>query len=85
VAAARARPERIVAIDREEVPVERPPTVAKASARAGSDPARAVRSPNTHPGTRVIGALNARTGRVFYRRARPLTGGFLVAFYPALG
>jgi hypothetical protein len=85
VAAARAQPGRVVTIYLDEVTVERHPTVAKAYAPTGSsEQARAVRSPKSNTVTRVIGALKALTGGVFYRRASKITVGFLVAFYQAL-
>lgn len=85
VAAARAQPGRVVAVYLDEVTVERQPTVVQAYAPTGSsEQARAVRSPQSNPVTRILGALNALTGGVFHRRANQITVGFLVAFYQAL-
>jgi len=83
VAAARAQPGRITTVYLDEVTVERQPTVANAYAPTGAQ-ARAVRSPKSNTVTRVIGALNALTGSIFYRRASKITVGFLVVFYRAL-
>ena len=85
VAAAQAQPGRGVIVYLDEVTVERQPTVANAYAPTGSSAqARAVRSPKFNTVTRILGALNALTGGVFYRRASKITGSFLVAFYQAL-
>lgn len=85
VAAARVQPGRVVTVYLDEVTVERQPTVAQAYAPAGSsEQARAVRSPRSNTVTRILGALNALTGRVFHQRANKITVGFLVAFYQAL-
>jgi DDE superfamily endonuclease len=84
VAAAKAQPGRVVTVYLDEVTVERQPTVANAYAPTGSsEPARAVRSPKSNTVTRILGALNALTGGVFYRRASKITVSFLVAFYQA--
>jgi len=84
VAAAQADPGRIVVVYLDEVAVERQPTVATAYAPTGaSEQARAVRRPKSNTVTRILGALNARTGSVFHRRASKITVGFLVAFYRA--
>ena len=81
VEAAQAQPGRVIAVYLDEVTVERQPTVAHAYAPTGSsEQARAVRSPKSNPVTRLIGALNVLTGRVFHRRAGKITVGFLVAF-----
>jgi transposase len=85
VAAAKAQPGSVVTVYLDEVTVERQPTVAHAYAPSGSsEQARAVRSPKSNTVTRILGALNALTGGVFYRRASKITVGFLVAFYQAL-
>lgn len=85
LATAKAQPGRSIAVYLDEVTVERQPTVANAYAPTGSSAqARAVRSPKSNTVTRILGALNALTGGVFYRRAGKITVGFLVAFYQAL-
>lgn len=85
VAAAKAQPGPVVTVYLDEVTVERQPTVAHAHAPTGSsEQARAARSSKSNTVTRIVGALNALTGGVFYRRASKITVGFLVAFYRAL-
>ena len=85
VAAAQAQPERIVTVYLDEVSIERQPTVVNAYAPQGASvQARAVRCPRSDAVTRILGVLNAHTGRVFHRRASKITVHFLVAFYQAL-
>jgi transposase len=82
---ARAQPEQVVTLYLDEVTVERHPTVAKAYApRGASLQARAVRSAQSNTLTRILGVLDALSGRVVYRRGSKITVAFLVAFYQAL-
>lgn len=84
LAEARAAPERIVVLYLDEVTVERQPTLANAYAPMGHTQPRARRRQRADTLSRVLGALNALTGKVIYRRATRITLALLVQFYQAL-
>jgi|WetSurSiteA1Bulk_404760.scaffolds.fasta_scaffold46331_1 hypothetical protein len=83
LAQARSAPGQIVAVYLDEVTIERQPSVAPAYAARGSDQARARRSHSANTETRVLGALDAVTGRVVFRRGRVTTTA-LVRFFQQL-
>ena len=64
VADARAHPNQMVTMDRDDVPVTRRPTLANGDGRAGADPVRAERSRATDGDLRSVGRLDIVTGRV---------------------
>lgn len=79
--AAQASTGGVVTLFLDEVTLHRHPSVAVASAGRGRDQPRAVRSRCSDTTVRIIGTLDARDGRVGWRRRRTVTVPGLVGFY----
>ena len=84
VADARAHPNQVVTVDRDDVPVTRRPTLANGDGRAGADPVRAERSRATDGDLRSVGRWDVVTGQVVTRRATTMGRATLVRFYQDL-
>ena len=82
VADARAHPNQVVTVDRDDVPVTRRPTLANGDGRAGADPVRAERSRATDCDLRSVGSLEVVTGQVVTRRATTMGRATLAPFFP---
>jgi DDE superfamily endonuclease len=81
LAEARASGGRVVALFQDEVTLHRQPTVAPAWAARGRDQALAERSHRADATARVVATLDARDGRVLFRRRGKLGIPALVGFY----
>lgn len=81
LARVRERSARLVVLYLDEVTVERQPTLANAYAQRGGDQPRAQLSQRDNTLTRLVGALNAVSGQVTYRRASKITMSTLVQLY----
>jgi hypothetical protein len=79
-----AQPDAAVLLYLDEVTYYRQPSLASGYAPAGRPEPRAERSTRSNATTRVIGALDARTGRVVARQRTKLDVPALVRFYRAL-
>jgi DDE superfamily endonuclease len=79
-----AAPDRAVLLYEDEVTYYRQPSLASAYAPAGRPAPRAERSVRSNTATRVIGALDARTGRVVSRQRTKIDVPALVRFFAAL-
>jgi len=66
---ARAHPNQVVTVDRDDVPVTRRPTLANGDGRAGADQVRAERRWATDGDLRSVGRLDVVPGQVVTRRA----------------
>jgi hypothetical protein len=69
---ARAHPNQVVTVDRDDVTVTRRPTLANGYGRAGADQVRAERSRATDGDLRIVGRLDVVTGQVVTRRAKTM-------------
>ena len=67
---ARAHPNQVVTVDRDDVTVTRRPTLANGDGRAGADPVRAERSRATEGDLRSVSRLDVVTGQAVTRRAK---------------
>ena len=67
---ARAHPNQVVTVDRDDVTVTRQPTLANGYGRAGADPVRAERSRATEGDLRIVSRLDVVTGQAVTRRAK---------------
>jgi transposase len=81
LAAARAAPERIVALYEDELTYGRQPSLARAWEASGPCQPLARRSHQANTTTRIAGALNAWDGQVIYRQCSHLGIDALVAFH----
>ena len=79
---ARAHPNQVVTVDRDEVTVTRHPTLANGYGRAGADQVRAERSRATDCDLRIVGRLDVVTGQVVTRRATTMGLATLAPFFP---
>jgi hypothetical protein len=77
---ARAHPNQVVTVDRDDVTVTRQPTLANGYGRAGADQVRAERSRATDCDLRSVGSLDVVTGQVVTRRAKTMGLATLVRF-----
>ena len=77
---ARAHPNQVVTVDRDDVTVTRRPTLANGYGRAGADQVRAERSRATEGDLRSVGSLDVVTGQVVTRRAKTMGLATLVRF-----
>jgi hypothetical protein len=84
LAAARTSGGTRVALFLDEVTLHRHPSLASAYESRGQAQPRAERSCRTDATSRVIGTLDADTGRVLWRRRRTLTVPALVGFFQAV-
>ena len=83
-AAVEAGPADAVLLYEDEVTYYRQPSLASGYAPVGSADPRAERSTRSNATTRVIGALNAHTGRVVARQRTKIDVPALIRFYQAL-
>jgi hypothetical protein len=81
LAAARASDGRVVALFQDEVTLHRHPSLACAYAARGRDHPLAERGLRGDATARIVGTLDARDGRVVWRRRRTLDLPALVGFY----
>jgi len=79
---ARAPPNQVAPVDRDDVPVTRRPTLANGDGRAGADQVRAERSRATDGDLRSVGRLDVVTGQVGTRRATTMGRATLAPFFP---
>jgi hypothetical protein len=79
---ARAHPNQVVTVDRDDVTVTRQPTLANGYGRAGADQVRAERSLATDCELRIVGRLDVVTGQVVTRRAKTMGLATLAPFFP---
>jgi hypothetical protein len=79
---ARAHPNQVVTVDRDDVTVTRRPTLANGDGRAGADQVRAERSRATDGDLRIVGSLDVVTGQVVTRRAKTMGLATLAPFFP---
>jgi hypothetical protein len=79
-----ARPDRAALLYLDEVNYYRQPSLAQAYAPAGSARPHAERSTRSNTATRVVGALDAATGRVVARQQGRIGVAALVRFYQSL-
>jgi hypothetical protein len=79
---ARAHPNQVVTVDRDDVTVTRRPTLANGYGRAGADQVRAERSRATDGDLRIVGRLDVVTGQVVTRRAKTMGLATLAPFFP---
>jgi hypothetical protein len=79
---ARAHPNQVVTVDRDDVTVTRRPTLANGDGRAGADQVRAERSRATDCDLRSVGRLDVVTGQVVTRRATTMGLATLAPFFP---
>jgi hypothetical protein len=79
---ARAHPNQVVTVDRDDVTVTRRPTLANGDGRAGADQVRAERSLATDGDLRIVGSLDVVTGQVVTRRAKTMGLATLAPFFP---
>ncbi len=79
---ARAHPNQVVTVDRDDVTVTRRPTLANGYGRAGADQVRAERSRATDCDLRIVGRLDVVTGQVVTRRAKTMGLATLAPFFP---
>jgi hypothetical protein len=79
---ARAHPNQVVTVDRDDVTVTRRPTLANGYGRAGADQVRAERSLATDCDLRSVGRLDVVTGQVVTRRATTMGLATLAPFFP---
>jgi hypothetical protein len=83
-AAAAAAPEQFVQLWLDELTVYRQPTVARGWEASGRAQPLARRSTRANTPTRIIGALDGRTGRLHTKRASRITLPTLVSFFRQL-
>ena len=82
VADARAHPNQVVTVDRDDVTVTRHPTLANGDGRVGADPVRAERSRATDGDLRSVGRVDVVTGQAVTRRATTMGRATLAPFSP---